>query len=1427
MVGVANEASIFLDGQLCSALLDTGSTVSTICQGFYDRILPNKPVEDLDTFLDIEGAGGQSLPYCGAVEVNVKLFRDAEPRTCMFLIVPDTRYGQKVPVILGTNILSEAMDSIKGKYGIQFQQRANLSTAWSLAFRCLTLQHKAYNKNDGRLGIIKCAESQKMVVPSNSSMTVKGFIDKKIPMIHPGCAAIVQPLDNTDLEITPTLLQYDPTSTHISVRLVNTTASSFVIQPRAVLCQLQVCEEVEEFPENPRDNPQNQEPLDKVTIDDSLNDVQRHGVQELLQDWKHIFSSSDTDIGFVSLVKHKIHLDNEVPFKQRHRKIPGGVYDEVRKHLKELLDANVIKKSHSPWASNIVLVRKKDHSLRLCVDYRQLNSRTVKDSYALPRIDDILEGLAGSHYFSVLDMKSGYHQIEIQDEHKPRSAFTVGPLGLYEYIRMPFGMSNAPGTYQRLMDECLDGLSHHICHVYLDDVIVFSDSFEEHVSRLRQVFSRLHDVGIKLSPKKCHMFQRRVKYVGHIVSSEGIEADPEKIEKIISWPVPVNTDDLRTYLGFTGYYRKFVRDYAKIARPMNDLLTGDVPKRKSRRKQPASPDPGWHWGTKQQEAFDHLKKQLTSPPILSYPDYTQPFILHTDACAEGLGAVLYQCSDGQERVIAYASRGLSKSERNYSAYKLEFLALKWAVTKKFNDFLYGSRFTVYTDNNPLTYILTSAKLDATGHRWVAALSAYDFTMKFRSGSSNRDADALSRLPGVTPEETGDYQEVGTDVVNAICQCSQVCHQFIDTVSFSTQVIPDDEQDSFDVVIHNRAWRRKQQEDPIIGNFLRFVTNKEKPDVDTVATPEGKTLLREFDHLVVRRGTLYRHVQDDEDTYQLVLPSKYREEALRRSHDHNGHFAKERVLNILKDRFYWPKMSSDVDAWLAKCQRCIMRKKIPGVAPMVSIHSSQPLEIVCMDFLTLEASKGFGHVLVITDHYTRYAVAIPTRNLTAKTTAQVFFNDFVAHYGIPKRIHSDQGANFTGKLIKELCQLTGMAQSTTTPYHPMGNGTTERFNRTLLGMLGCLEPHQKHDWKSHINSLVHSYNCTKHESTGFSPFQLMFGRKPRLAIDAAFGLTTDVEQKSYHGYVKDLQEHLRKSYDIACSYSKKSRDRQKRGYDLKSRGAVVETGDRVLVKIVSFDGKHKIADRWEKQPYIVQRQPNEAIPVYVVKREDGTGPDRTLHRNLLLPIGHLPLEFSVATTEQKDQPKASVASTDPVQAEVAPVDERSNLDDDSDDDVSIPDVHVHQPRPVTPDQSDRDDSSSEGGDEDEADSKENDEPAEEELTEDDEETAEIKEEASGAGEAAAAAVVVKKEPEVSVPVARPQPAPRPQRPQRDRRPPAWFRSGDYVTKSQVHQESQDWILKVQVIKELASDGTLSKLPSNACDAVLQIITGTCK
>lgn len=566
---------------------------------------------------------------------------------------------------------------------------------------------------------------------------------------------------------------------------------------------------------------------------------------------------------------------------------------------------------------------------------------------------------------------------------------------------------------------------------------------------------------------------------------------------------------------------------------------------------------------------------------------------------------------------------------------------------------------VVTDNNPLTYILSSAKLDTAGHRWLAALSTFDFKLQYRAGSQNRDTDALSRRPHDLPDEdrcqkewdmvqqfTGDHVdekvvELYPDVVAAICHSCLVRvsslpesgASLVESLSMSVSVIPDcyagKSLQGLPVVpsLSLSSLREKQRADPSLKEVSSHIeTGESVPPTVRQQLPDLGLLLRERNCFELQNDVLYRRRQDgDQLSFQLVLLEELRQGVLTSLHDDMGHMGVERTLDLVRSRFFWPRMAVDVERRLKTCDHCIQRKALPErAAPLVNIWTSRPLELLCMDYLMLEADKSnTKDILILTDHFTKYALAFPTANQKAKTVAKCLWENFIVHYGIPEHLHTDQGPDFESHLIRELCDIAGIKKTRTTPYHPRGN-PVERFNRTLLSMLGTLGPEQKQRWKEYVKPLVHAYNCTRNEVTGYTPYELMFGRSPRLPVDLAFGLPAgDKPSPSHSKYVQILRSRLEESYQVTSKNAAKSTERNKTRFDRRVRPSALEEGDRVLVRNVRLRGKHKLEDKWERDIYVVIKHAGD-LPVYTVRPEnDSSGKMRTLHRDLLLPCGFLP------------------------------------------------------------------------------------------------------------------------------------------------------------------------------------------------------------
>ena len=460
-----------------------------------------------------------------------------------------------------------------------------------------------------------------------------------------------------------------------------------------------------------------------------LNGDQRLAFKQLLINHQNVFAKSKSDLGITSTIQHHINTGDAAPIKQAARRLPLTKHQIVKDEVNKMLENGIIQPSTSPWASPIVLCTKKDGSVRFCIDYRRLNAVTHKDSYPLPRIDDSLDALRGSKWFSTLDLQSGFWQVQMKESDAEKTAFVTSG-GLYQFCVMPFGLCNAPATFQRLMECVLSGLNFEICLLYIDDIIVFSENFEQHLKRLSDVLDRLQNANLKISPKKCCLFQKQVSFLGHIVSSEGIATDPDKTQAIKSWPQSKSVSELRSFLGTCAYYRRFIKSFSDIAKPLYQLTEKDST---------------FSWSENCQVSFQTLKDCLTTAPVLGYPDITQEFILDTDASAFCIGGVLSQIKDNKEQVIAYFSKSLSRPERNYCVTRRELLAVVEGV-KHFHHYLYGKHFTVRTDHGALNWLMHFKNPEGQMARWLEVLSVYDFTIIHRPGKSHGNADGLSRRP---------------------------------------------------------------------------------------------------------------------------------------------------------------------------------------------------------------------------------------------------------------------------------------------------------------------------------------------------------------------------------------------------------------------------------------------------------------------------------------------------------------------------------------------------------------------------------------------------------------------------------------------------------------------------------------------------------
>lgn len=841
-------------------------------------------------------------------------------------------------------------------------------------------------------------------------------------------------------------------------------------------------------------------------INSSLDESQKLEISTLIQKFASCFAFHADQVGRTQLAHHIIDTGNSRPIKQRPYRVSKYERNVIDQQVEEMQKNNIIQPSKSPWASPVVLVKKKDGSWRFCVDYRKVNSVTKKDVYPLPRIDDALDSLSGSKYFSSLDLRSGYWQIGIKESDCEKTAF-ITPNGLFEFRVLPFGLSNAPATFERMMDALLHGLKWKYCLVYLDDVVVFSKNFHDHLLRLNMVLSCIQTAGLTLNPKKCNFGAKQLHILGHLVDEKGVQPDPGKLEAVNNFPTPQNVTQVRSFLGLCSYYRRFIKDFSSTAYSITELTQKNVP---------------FKWSSVQETAFLKLKRALTSAPVLTHYSESSPTELHTDASNLGLGAVLVQKPDGLEHVIAYASRTLSKAELNYSTTEKECLAVTWAI-KKFRPYLFGRQFTVVTDHHALCWLSNIKDPSGRLARWALRLQEFDITICYKSGKTHMDADCLSRNPVILDGETFD-------------------------------------EDTTLATLENVDMAIEQSKDNVCTKIFAFIRN---------LTGSSKKRNNKYKNFQIENGVLYKkNYNPIGNRWLIVLPASLKMEVLFKLHDDpiSGHFGIYRTWDRVRNRFFWPGMHKDVVSYVNSCIDCQRRKK-SSLSPAGLLQpippATSPFERVGIDLLGRfpKSQTGNKWIIVCLDYMTRYAETKATPSGSAQEIAQFFVERIVLRHGSPLQLISDRGAAFLSKICSEVMDISGTSHLKTTSYHPQTNGLTERFNKTLGDLLSMYTNCQQTDWDEVLPYVTYAYNTACQETTKFSPFFLVYGREARTTLDTMMPYRTNEQLEDYSTLVTCRAEEARQ---LSRHRTLVSQTYDKNRYDSRHRELTFNSGDLVWV-----------------------------------------------------------------------------------------------------------------------------------------------------------------------------------------------------------------------------------------------------------------------
>ena len=917
---------------------------------------------------------------------------------------------------------------------------------------------------------------------------------------------------------------------------------------------------------------------------------QRDRIRSILLRFTHLFDNRQTGAarqttGSGEVVTHHINTGAATPVRAHPYRQSPAMEAIINKEIDRLMSTGVVEHSHSPWASPIVMARKKDGGWRMCVDYRAVNRLTVPDVYPLPAIDQLLYNMSDAKVFTAMDLHSAYNQIVIAEEDQPKTAF-IHRTGLYEYKRMPFGLRNGPPTFQRFMNMMLGSTDENMwvfVMVYLDDVIVFSATVDEHGIHLMKVLAIISRHGLKLKLSKCTFAQTRVEYLGHVVDGQGVRVDPGKVAAVRAMPFPTKVVELQSFLGMVGYYRRFIKGYSKIAHPLVALLQKGVM---------------WEWTSACETAVNTFKQALTTAPVLAMPDYKRRFIVQTDASKAGIGAVLSQRFDADgdhdkdkdkddidnikqvERPVAYISRTLKRHEVNYSATHLEMLAVVWAI-KKLRHYILGTRFLLQTDHIALQSIRGTKEL-YTGRmgRWVLTLQEYEpFDVEYRRGVTNANADALSRLPLPDKSET---EKQGS--INTVTDEERE-HKY-DQPNDMTSTHNTDSTSDIDV-------QQLQQQDEAWKNIYKCVS---MPDEECIWDNE---LRRECEQYVIIDALLYRRCllngkpQLDNLVMQLCLPKVMVPRVLREMHDepYSGHLSTHKTWSKIFNRYYWKRMREDITHYCESCLVCAKRKVprrtagVPTLSPQLDwMEQYGPMECIAIDIIgPITTSNRASYILVIVDVYTRYGCAVPLLRQTTKNIVQALLHRWLVIHGMPRAIISDNGPGFASEVMRECMRAMGVRMRYVLPYHPESNGICERLNGTVVDMLSSYvqDTNEQDRWSDYLTHVVFGYNTATHESTGYTPYHLVYGREALIGSEpfltqgrhAGAGAAAGSAAINYPAYVKGIQHDMRQAHQHLQQRVQQQVDRREDANDKHKSQATYEMGAKVMVYVLPKSGSN--------------------------------------------------------------------------------------------------------------------------------------------------------------------------------------------------------------------------------------------------------------
>ena len=899
------------------------------------------------------------------------------------------------------------------------------------------------------------------------------------------------------------------------------------------------------------------------SLKDKVGNVE---ILKILNKYRNCISVSGEKLGKTNLVQATINTGNSPPIYTKQFPLPHKQRSMVKNLCDEMLDQGIIEKSISPWNSPMFLVKKSNGQFRPVVDFRKINAVTIPDPYPLPRINEILQNLHGSSIFSTLDLNSGYFQVELAKEDQKKTAFTTD-RGRFEFKRAPYGLRSMPNIFSRLMEIAMaDLLGSHVW-VYIDDLIVHSKDIESHVAKLDAVFNRLSEANLTVKLQKCNFLEKKLKYLGNEISEHGISIHSDHFLPIQVYKPPTSRKEVQKFLGLISYFRGFIPKFAEICEPITTLLKLDKK---------------FAWNDEAQTAFERIKQEILSAGKLIYPDFSEPFFIQTDASNFTIGGALCQVRNGIILPICFVSRGLSKTEKNYSTTKRELLAIAFSL-KKFRSLILGYHTTIFTDHKPLVNLIKTSSPEGTMGRWILQAQEYDLDIRYLPGHLNILGDSLSRIK----------------------QCADS----------SIEVDSENDLNDFIALVGRKPtfnWsldelKRKQLSDNQFGPIIKCLMGKEKSIKKSVKLDEyvyiNKTLYKKI--FRVRSGV--EHTQ-----MCICVPTSMAQTIITNVHRSigSGHRGFQKTLEKVKQNFFINNLIKQVNISISQCDECKQFKGLPHKKAMIEKYPlpSKPFQKISVDILgpLKTTSSNNKYILGLTDFLTRYLVIYPLPDRSAIQVANAL-KKFIATYDTPEVLISDNAKEFVGTTFKKVCEAAGINKCEVVPYHPAANGLQERRNLDITRILKvfCGSEYYYNDSNAYLNSdsqiiqenewdfflpeVQAAINSSVNKSLGDTPYFALFhfdkndnytgdqqiSSEPIYNYDEYFNISEARGRAIYENIKNTLSKNIEK-YTVAKNKNRGVRD--------------LEINQRVFVKRVPKPGEfRKFAPKWWGPGYICEKR----------------------------------------------------------------------------------------------------------------------------------------------------------------------------------------------------------------------------------------------